>query len=172
MIAAIAAAIVGGSPEQIRIAQMNASIAVTNNFCGLNGCVDRRFTWNDAVEQWRNGKGAPVTDVQASELNLTDATFVKTGEDKYLVSTSLKFDTGAIYGTVTGYLNPDGTMRFAPDSYNFDIKGYGDSTTLAHAFGRTGRNLATAAGLVINGAGQQYLINFTGAIPAPKNLPK
>ncbi|MBS0328414.1 MAG: RHS repeat protein [Proteobacteria bacterium] len=141
------------------------------NYCAHNGCFNRRFNWNDAVDQWRNGNGSTVTDVQASELNLSGATYAKNADGTYQIHTSLKFDTGAIYGTVTGVLNTDGTMNIKPDTYNFDFKNpwkapVGDGWRVFV------RDVATGIGLGINGFGTAYRIEFTGTIPAPKDLPR
>lgn len=110
--------------------------------------------------------------MDASELNLTDAVFVKKGDGLYQIHTSLKFDTGAIYGTVTGVLNPDGTMSIKPDLYNFDFKNplnEGSSEVVRTVI----RDIATVAGLVINGPlGTPFQIEFTGTIPVPKGLLK
>ncbi len=141
------------------------------NYCAHNGCFNRRFNWNDAVDQWRNGNGSTVTDVKASELNLTNATYAKNADGTYQIHTSLAFDTGAIYGTVTGVLNIDGTMSIKPDTYNFDFKNpwkapAGDGWRVFV------RDVATGIGLGINGFGTAYRIGFTGTIPAPKDLPR
>lgn len=142
------------------------------NYCAHNGCFDRRFDFNDAVDQWRNGNGSTVTDVKASELNLTDATYTKNPDGSYQVHTSIKFDTGAIYGTVTGALNADGTMSIKPDIYDFDQKNPFRERT-PQGFGRVVlRDALTAIGAVVNGPGVPYRIEFTGTIPAPKELLK
>ncbi len=109
--------------------------------------------------------------MKASELNLTDATYLKNHDGSYQIHTSLKFDTGAIYGTVTGVLNTDGTMTIKPDYYNFDFKNpftapSGDGLRVIV------RDAATALGIVINSVGTPYKIQFTGSIPAPKSLPR
>lgn len=139
------------------------------NFCAHNGCFDRRFDWNDAVDQWRNGNGGRVTGVKASELNLKDATYTKNDDGTYQIHTSLSFDTGAIYGTVTGVLNSDGTMRILPDLYDFDFKPLSPNSDNSRLIKR---NIYTAFGLIINGVGKPYVIEIIGTIPAPKNLPK
>lgn len=142
------------------------------NYCAHNGCFDRRFDWNDAVDQWRNGNGSTVTDVKASELNLTDATYTKNPSGTYQIHTSIKTDTGAIYGTVTGVLNVDGTMSIRPDTYDFDQKNPFKART-PQEFGRVIlRDGLTAIGAGINGVGTPYRIEFSGSIPAPKGLPK
>ena len=136
------------------------------------GCKNRRFNWNDAIEHWRNGKGITVTGVDASELNLTNATYERNRGGTYQIHTSLQFDTGAMYGTVTGFLNPDGIMSIKPDTYNFDWKNPLNANSMSE-FGRLVlRNTATGIGLVINGYGMEYQIQFTGSIPAPKGLPR
>ena len=142
------------------------------NYCAHNGCFDRRFDWNDAVDQWRNGNGSTVTDVKASELNLRDASFARNPDGSYQIHTSIKFDTGAIYGTVTGVLNVDGTMSIRPDTYNFDLKNpfkAGTSQEFVRVLLRDGLTLVGAG---INGVGKPYRIEFSGSIPAPRDLPK
>jgi large exoprotein involved in heme utilization and adhesion len=116
---AVAGAMVGGpnSAAAVNVASQMGTNAALNNFCaGQSNCEGRRFTFSDAVAHWRSGNGTPITDVNASELNLKGATFTKISDGVYLVHTSLAYDTGAIYGTVTGFLNPDGTMSFKPDT--------------------------------------------------------
>jgi filamentous hemagglutinin len=145
-----------------------------NNYCAHNGCFNRRFSWVDAVDQWRNGQGAKVTGVDASELDLTNATFIKNKDGTYQIHTSMTaLGTWAIYGTVTGVLNPDGTMSIKPDLYNFDFKNPLDADSLQD-FGRLiKRDAATTVGFVINGPlGTPFQIEFTGTIPAPEGLPK
>ena len=149
-----------------------AEVAVQNNFCGYNGCANRRFNWNDAVEQWRNGKGVPVTGVNANELNLNDATYTRNSDGTVQIHTSLKFDTGAIYGTVTGIFNADGSMSIKPDTYNFDMKNPLKASSIEDAGRLFLRNTATGIGLAINGYGTKYEIQFIGSIPAPKGVPK
>ena len=113
-----------------------------------------------------------MTDVKASELNLTDATYTKVKDGVYLIHTSIKFDTGAIYGTVTGVLNTDGTMSIKPDVYDFDFKNPFNANTFKE-FGRlVVRDLLTVVGAGVNWIGTPYRIEFTGSIPAPKGLPK
>ncbi|MNQ42046.1 hypothetical protein D3C85_557410 [compost metagenome] len=149
---------------------MTAAFGYIFNYCAHNGCFDRRFDWNDAVDHWKNGNGATVTDVKASELNLKDATYTKNANGTYQIHTSLKYDTGAIYGTVTGVLNVDGTMSIKPDVYNFDQKNPLAASTIGE-FGRIMvRNAATASGAAINGFGTPYRIEFTGTVPAPRDL--
>lgn len=142
------------------------------NYCAHNGCFSRHFNWNDARDQWRNGNGSTVTDVDASELNLRDATYTKNADGSYQVHTSIKFDTGAIYGTVTGIVNSDGTMSFRPDTYNFDMKSPFNANTMQEVQRLVLRDALTAAGLAINGKGTPYNIEFSGSIPTPKGLPK
>lgn len=145
----------------------NGAFSRMFNYCAHNGYFDRRFNWNDAVDQWRNGNGSTVTGVQASELNLADATYTKNRDGSYLVHTSIKVDAGAIYGTVTGDVSSDGMMTIRPDTYNFDIKNPFKAGTVGE-FGRLLlRNDLNVAGLVVNGIGTPYRIEFTGAIPAP-----
>ena len=113
-----------------------------------------------------------MTDVKASELNLTDATYTKNPSGTYQIHTSIKTDTGAIYGTVTGVLNVDGTMSIRPDTYDFDQKNPFKART-PQEFGRVIlRDGLTAIGAGINGVGTPYRIEFSGSIPAPKGLPK
>jgi hypothetical protein len=172
---AVAGALVGGSSDisAVNVASQMGTNAALNNFCkGQINCENRRFTFSDAVAHWQSGNGTPITDVDASELNLKGATFTKVSDGVYLVHTSLAYDTGAIYGTVTGFLNLDGTMSFKPDTYNFDLKGYSDVNSMAAVFARTQRNALTAAGLLVNGVGDSYNIYFKGSIPAPVSLPK
>lgn len=172
---AVAGAMVGGpnSAAAVNVASQMGTNAALNNFCaGQSNCEGRRFTFSDAVAHWRSGNGTPITDVNASELNLKGATFTKISDGVYLVHTSLAYDTGAIYGTVTGFLNPDGTMSFKPDTYNFDLKGYSDVNSMASVVARTQRNVLTGTGLLVNGVGDSYNIYFKGSIPAPANLPK
>jgi len=169
LVAGAVSAYAGGNAQTAITA---AEVAVKNNYCGYTGCVNRRFNWNDAVDQWRNGKGATVTDVNVSELNLKDATFKKNNDGTYQIHTSLKFDTGAIYGTVTGFLNPDGTLSIKPDTYNFDMKYLFKDDSIVSARDALLRDVLTGIGLVINGYGKEYEIKFTGSIPLPKGFPK
>ena len=169
LVAGAVSAYAGGNAQTAITA---AEVAVKNNFCGYNGCANRRFNWNDAVDQWRNGKGVPVTGVNANELNLTDATYTKNGDGTIQIHTSLKFDTGAIYGTVTGVFNSDGSMSIKPDTYNFDLKNPLKANSMEDAGRLFLRNTATGIGLAVNGYGVKYEIQFTGSIPAPKELPK
>jgi len=113
-----------------------------------------------------------VTDVKASELNVTDATYTKVKDGVYLIHTSIKFDTGAIYGTVVGDLNADGTMSIRPDTYDFDQKNPLKANTLKEFVRLVVRDVLTAVGAGVNGFGTPYRIEFTGSIPAPKGLPK
>jgi hypothetical protein len=113
-----------------------------------------------------------VTDVKASELNLTDATYTKNPDGSYLIHTSIKFDTGAIYGTVTGVLNAGGTMSIRPDTYDFDQKNPFKANTLKELGRLVVRDVLTAVGAGVNGFGTPYRIEFTGSIPAPKGSPK
>ena len=169
LVAGTVSAYAGGNAQTAITA---AEVAVKNNFCGYNGCANRRFNWNDAVDQWRNGKGVPVTGVNANELNLTDATYTKNSDGTIQIHTSLKFDTGAIYGTVTGFFNSDGSMSIKPDTYNFDLKNPLKANSMEDAGRLFLRNTATGIGLAVNGYGVKYEIQFTGSIPAPKELPK
>ena len=142
------------------------------NYCAHNGRFDRPFGLAEAADQWRNGNGATVTDVKASELNLTDATYVKNADGSYQIHTSIKTMTGAVYGTVTGILDVNGTMSIKPDYYNFDMKNPLNGGTLQEAGRLIVRDALTLAGHAINGPGTAYRIEFSGAIPAPKNLPR
>jgi hypothetical protein len=170
--ASLVGAMSGGGTQAVSIASMTGGNAAENNFCIYNDCTNRRFDWNDAVNQWRNGNGSTVTDVKASEINLTDATYTKNSNGTYQIHTSIKFDTGAIYGTVTGVLNADGTMSIKPDIYDFDLKNPFIAQT-PQEFGRLIlRDGLTAIGAGINGIGTPYRIEFSGSIPAPKELPK
>jgi hypothetical protein len=145
-----------------------AAFGYLYNYCAHNGCFDRRFDWNDAVDQWRNGNGSAVTGVKASELNLTDATFTKNPSGTYQIHTSIRYDTGAIYGTVTGVLNADGTMRILPDVYDFDFK---NPIAVSDGWRLLLRDVLTGVGLSINGwGGTPYRIEFTGSIKVPKSL--
>lgn len=144
-----------GAPPCVKV------VGYLYNYCAHNGCFDRRFDFNDAVDQWRNGNGSTVTDVKASELNLKDATYTKNPSGTYQIHTSIKYDTGAIYGTVTGILNTDGTMSIKPDIYDFDIK---------WSQGASFRNVATLIGAAVNGIGTPYKIQFTGTVPIPREL--
>lgn len=110
--------------------------------------------------------------MDANELNLTDATYTKNPNGTYQIHTSIKYDTGAIYGTVTGVLNADGTMGIKPDVYDFDQMNPFKASTVKE-FGRMiVRDTLTAIGAGINGFSTPYRIEFTGSIPAPSNLPK
>jgi hypothetical protein len=161
------AAFTGGNAQT---AITTAEVAVLNNFCGYKGCVKRRFNWNDAVDHWRNGNGMTVTDVNASELNLTDATYTKNANGTYQIHTSLKFDTGAIYGTVTAVLNGDGTMSIKPDTYNFDGKNPFKADSVMEFSRLVKRDILTGVGLAINGKGSSYIIEFTGSVPVPEAI--
>jgi hypothetical protein len=111
-----------------------------------------------------------VTDVKASELNLAGATYTKNADGSYQIHTSIKYDTGAVYGTVTGVLNPNGTMSIRPDTYDFDQKNPFRANTLKE-FGRlVVRDVLTAVGAGVNGFGKPYRIEFTGSVPAPQGL--
>jgi hypothetical protein len=173
----ITSAIVGGTASVLgggtfANGAQTAAFGYLFNYCAHNGCFDRRFDFNDAVDQWRNGNGSTVTDVKANELNLTDATYTKVKDGAYLIHTSIKFDTGAIYGTVIGDLSADGTMSIRPDTYDFDQKNPFKANTLKE-FGRLiVRDVLTAVGAGVNGFGTPYRIEFTGSIPAPKGLPR
>ena len=172
MISAIAATVAGGDASQITLASQAGANAAANNFCAHNGCFNRRFDWNDAVDQWKNGNGVTVKDVNASELNLTDATYTKNPNGTYQIHTSISFDTGAIYGTVTGALNPDGTLSIRPDVYDFDQKNPLNAQTSGEFWRITFRDGLTALGAAMNGVGTPFRIEFSGSIPAPKELPK
>ena len=169
LVAGAVSAYAGGNAQTAITA---AEVTVKNNYCGYKGCENRRFNWNDAVDQWRNGKGAAVTGVDAGELNLTNAIYEKNRDGTYQIHTSLQFDTGAIYGTVTGVFNPDGTMSIKPDTYNFDWKNPLNSNSMNELGRLFLRNTATGIGLAINGYGMKYQIQFTGSIPVPTGLPK
>ncbi len=151
---------------------MTGAFGYLFNYCAHNGCFDRPFGLAEAADQWRNGNGATVTDVKASELNLTDATYVKNADGSYQIHTSIKTMTGAVYGTVTGILDVNGTMSIKPDYYNFDMKNPLNRGTLQEAGRLIVRDALTLAGHAINGPGTAYRIEFSGAIPAPKNLPR
>jgi hypothetical protein len=63
-------------------------------------------------------------------------------------------------------------MSIKPDIYNFDMKNPLKANSMDE-FGRLFlRNTATGIGLALNGYGMKYEIQFTGSIPAPKELPK
>jgi len=99
-----------------------------------------------------------VTDVKASELNVTDATYTKVKDGVYLIHTSIKFDTGAIYGTVVGDLNADGTMSIRPDTYDFDQKNPLKANNLKEFVRLAVRDVLTAVGAGVNGFGTPYRI--------------
>jgi RHS repeat-associated protein len=142
------------------------------NYCAHNGCFEKPFSFWDARDQWRNGKGSTVTGVHASEIDLDGATYTKKSNGRYLVHTSLSTETGLIYGTVTGVVNKDGTrMSFKQDTYDFDIKDpFKDPGQASRVIKR---NVFTVIGLGINGImGSPYTIEFTGSIPTPKDLPR
>lgn len=71
----------------------------------------------------------------------------------------MKYESWAIYGTVSGKVGPDGMFTLNPDTYDFDIKP-----------GISFRNAATAVGAVINGSGTKFDIKFTGSVKAPQSV--
>lgn len=143
------------------------------NYCAHNGCFNRRFTWADAVDQWRNGNGGTVTGVVASELNLRGATYTKNEDGSYQIHTNIRLETGVIYGTVTADLNVNGTLSIRPDYYNFDFKNPANANSWSEAWRLIKRDFFTGAGAVVNGyGGKPYNIEFTGTIPAPPGLPR
>jgi len=171
----IAQAVIGGTASELTGGKfangaITAAFGYLYNFCTQNGCFDRRFNLGDAIDQYRNGDGSTVTDVNASELNLTDATYSMNPDGSFAIHTSLKFDTGAIYGTVTGYLNADGTLSIRPDYYNFERQDPDLAPTAVERSRIIERNRATALGRVVNGRGTPYEIRFSGSIPAPDQL--
>jgi RHS repeat-associated protein len=140
------------------------------NFCMHNGCFDRAFTLADAMEQWRNGRGQPVTGVNASDLNLrlSEWTQVDKNPSRWAIRLSLAWHSGLIYGTVTGVEDAQGRVRILRDRYNFDQKPWitgslrGDSS-------RAFRNVATGAASAMHGRGQAFDIHFVGSVERPKD---
>ena len=63
-------------------------------------------------------------------------------------------------------------MSIKPDTYNFDWKNPLKANSMDEAGRLFLRNTATGIGLTLNGYGIKYEIQFTGSIPAPKELKK
>ncbi|MBZ4185830.1 RHS repeat-associated core domain-containing protein, partial [Thermomonas sp. RSS23] len=125
-----------------------------------------RFNWNEAVAHWRRGSGSTVI-VGAKQLNLKGATYRKNPDGSYLIHTPLRYDTGAIYGTVTAVSNPDGSIRFLADTYNFDFKNPFGVAAEGERMRLLSRDIFNGIGILINGPGMGYRIDIEGNAPLP-----
>lgn len=162
-----AAKIVGGNFEN---GARTSTYSYLFNYCAHNGCFDRAFTLTDAVDQWRNGNGGVVTDVDANEIDLKGAGFIG-GRTKGLFQVNLSPATDSYYkyGTVTGRLNSDNTMSFNKDTYDFDYKNLRFGQNSEERNRLLFRNIGTALGRVYNGSGTPYDIHFSGSQALPQD---
>ena len=151
---------------------VTGSFGYLYNYCAHNHCFNRDFTFEDAKYYWQRGDGATISAVGSNEVDLTGAGFIsrKGVPNEFQVNLDFSSRTHHIYGTLTGTLNPDGSMSFGTDTYNFDLKSPQSDSTASEALRVIGRNAGTVAGHVVNGVGAKFDIQFTGSQKLAPNI--
>lgn len=79
----------------------------------------------------------------------------------------MQFESGPIYGTISGRIGENGLFTLNPDTYDFDVKEL-QGRSFSGDMAIVKRNFLNAISATIHGDGTPFQIKFTGSVKAPQ----